>query len=55
MKELKHEDELDFLVKNNSDKMQGYVLNRPLHLVEFASLVETLANCPQMISDWLNR
>lgn len=49
------EEELAFLVKHNCDELQGYVFNRPLPLVEFASLAESLANCPQMISNWMHR
>ncbi|MGB3511726.1 MAG: EAL domain-containing protein [Microcoleaceae cyanobacterium] len=48
------EEELAFLAKHNCDEMQGYVFKGPLPLVEFASLAETLANCPEMISDWMN-
>ncbi|NEQ38195.1 MAG: GGDEF domain-containing response regulator [Okeania sp. SIO3I5] len=49
------EEELAFLVKNKCDELQGYVFNRPLPLVEFASLAESLASCPQMINDWINQ
>ncbi len=49
------EEELAFLVKNKCDEMQGYVFNRPLPLVEFASLAESLVSCPQMINDWINQ
>ncbi|MEM1172034.1 MAG: EAL domain-containing protein [Cyanobacteria bacterium P01_H01_bin.35] len=49
------EEELSFLVKHNCDELQGYVFNRPLPLVEFASLAESLASCPQMINDWINQ
>ncbi|MDJ0520005.1 MAG: EAL domain-containing protein [Trichodesmium sp. MO_231.B1] len=49
------EEELAFLVKHNCDELQGYVFNRPLPLVEFASLAESLAGCPQMINDWINQ
>ncbi len=49
------EEELAFLVKHNCDELQGYVFNRPLPLVEFASLAESLASCPQMINDWINK
>ncbi len=49
------EEELAFLVKHNCDELQGYVFNRPLPLVEFASLAESLASCPQMINDWINQ
>lgn len=47
------EEELAFLVKNQCDELQGYVFHRPLPLVEFASLAESLAICPQMINDWI--
>ncbi|NEP83788.1 MAG: GGDEF domain-containing response regulator, partial [Okeania sp. SIO3B3] len=47
------EEELAFLVKNQCDELQGYVFQRPLPLVEFASLAESLASCPQMINDWI--
>ncbi|NEP85716.1 MAG: REC domain-containing phosphodiesterase [Okeania sp. SIO2C2] len=47
------EEELAFLVKNQCDELQGYVFNRPLPLVEFASLAESLASCSQMINDWI--
>ncbi|GGA28676.1 EAL domain-containing protein [Okeania sp. KiyG1] len=47
------EEELAFLVKNQCDELQGYVFHRPLPLVEFASLAESLASCPQMINDWI--
>ena len=49
------QEELAFLVKNNCDEIQGYVFYSPLPLVEFASLAETLSNCPEMISDWMNQ
>ncbi|MEB3341115.1 EAL domain-containing protein [Okeania sp.] len=49
------EEELSFLVQNQCDELQGYVFNRPLPLVEFASLAESLANCPQMINNWINQ
>ncbi|NET43376.1 EAL domain-containing protein [Okeania sp. SIO2B3] len=48
------EEELAFLVKNQCDELQGYVFHRPLPLVEFASLAESLASCPQMINDWIH-
>ena len=48
-------EELAFLTQNNCDEMQGYVFKEALPLVEFASLAETLANCPQMISNWMNQ
>lgn len=48
------EEELAFLAKNQCDELQGYVFNRPLPLVEFASLAESLASCPQMINDWIH-
>ncbi|MDY7008917.1 MAG: EAL domain-containing protein [Cyanobacteriota bacterium] len=47
------EEELAFLVKNQCDELQGYVFHRPLPLVEFASLAESLATCPQIINDWI--
>ena len=49
------EEELAFLVQNQCDELQGYVFNRPLPLVEFASLAESLVNCPQMINNWINQ
>ncbi|MGK7921816.1 MAG: EAL domain-containing protein [Trichodesmium sp.] len=49
------EEELAFLVKHNCDELQGYIFNHPLPLVEFASLAESLASCPEMITDWMER